>query len=100
VILTNGAQGALGVTAEGASVTCPAAAVEVVDTVGAGDSFLAACLFLLAREGALTSKESLRRIPAGTLERCLVFASRAAGLTCSRPGSDPPFLRELEVDPR
>ena len=100
VILTNGAQGALGVTAEGASVTCPAAPVEVVDTVGAGDSFLAACLFLLAREGTLTSKEALRRMPAGSLERCLAFASRAAGLTCSRPGSDPPFLRELEADPR
>ena len=100
VILTHGAQGALGMTAEGTMVTCPAAAVDVVDTVGAGDSFLAACLFLLAREGALTSKEVLRRMPAGTLERCLVFASRAAGLTCSRPGSDPPFLRELEADPR
>ena len=100
VILTNGAQGALGVTAEGASVSCPAAAVEVVDTVGAGDSFLAACLFFLAREGALSSKEALRCMPAGTIERCLVFASRAAAHTCSRPGSDPPFLRELEADPR
>ena len=75
-------------------------AEQVIDPTGAGDSFLAACLFLLAREGTLTSKEALRRMPAGSLERCLAFASRAAGLTCSRPGSDPPFLRELEADPR
>jgi fructokinase len=98
VILTNGAQGALGMTAEGASAFSPAAAVEVVDTVGAGDSFLAACLFFLAREGTLASKEALRRMPAGPIERCLVFASRAAALTCSRAGSDPPFLRELEPE--
>lgn len=100
VILTNGAQGALGMTAEGASAFSPAAPVDVVDTVGAGDSFLAACLFLLAREGRLTSKEALRRIPTNSIERCLAFASRAAALTCSRPGSDPPFLSELEADSR
>jgi fructokinase len=69
--------------------------VEVVDTVGAGDSFLAACLFGLRREGALLSRQALRGLSADVLLRCLSFACRAAALTCSRPGADPPFLREL-----
>ena len=100
VILTDGAQGALGMTAEGASAFSPAAAVEVVDTVGAGDSFLAALLFYLDREGLLRSQYDLRQIPAESLLQILQFANRAAALTCSRPGADPPFLRELEAGPR
>jgi len=95
-ILTEGAAGAIGCTAQGVTASASSTKVDVVDTIGAGDSFLAACLFFLAREGALTSKDALRCMPEGSVERCLTFASRAAALTCSRPGSDPPYLPQLE----
>ena len=100
VILTEGAKGAYGMTAQGARADCPAPAVDVVDTVGAGDSFLAALLFYLDREGRLRSQYDLRQVSAESLLQILQFANRAAALTCSRPGADPPFLGELEADPR
>jgi len=97
-ILTHGAQGARATTADGVSAFSPAVAVEVVDTVGAGDSFLAAALFDLDRQSLLRSKGALRGMPAGLVEQCLGFASRAAAITCSRAGANPPFLRDLETE--
>ncbi len=67
--------------------------VEVADTNGAGDTFLGALLSRLVLSGGLeglTPKE---------LESHLNFASRAAALTCTRPGAIPamPMLGEVEA---
>jgi len=68
--------------------------VKVADTIGAGDSFQAALLFALREQGRL-AREELGGLNANELRRALSFAVNCAGLTCTRPGADPPWSREL-----
>ena len=97
VAVTSGSKGAWAVTASGeAEASVPP--VTVVDTVGAGDSFMSALLVsLMDREldgGA--RRPELARISTGDLEAVLGFAVRAAALTVSRAGANPPYRAELE----
>ncbi|MEU7092306.1 carbohydrate kinase family protein [Kitasatospora aureofaciens] len=81
VAVTLGAEGAVALTAEGRRERVAAVPVPVADTVGAGDSFMAA--FLHARAcGA-------------DLADCLTRAVTAAAVTVSRPGANPPSAAEL-----
>ncbi|AXE25443.1 carbohydrate kinase [Streptomyces globosus] len=87
VVITLGGRGALA-SLDGVRVTVPAPAVDVVDTVGAGDAFTAGLLHRLAELGHLG-----RRLDTLTLEDtadACSFAARVAALTCSVPGADPP----------
>ncbi len=93
VIVTRGALGATGWTAQG-QASVPRVAVEVIDTVGAGDTFQAAMLTWLAEHEAL-SATALAALSATQLEAALAFASRAAAITCSRRGADMPRRAEL-----
>jgi len=93
VVVTRGAEGALGFTAR-ARVIAAGERVQVVDTVGAGDAFQAALLCALD-ELELASRTGLESLDEATLERCLSFAGRAAAITCSRRGADLPRRREL-----
>ena len=68
--------------------------VQLVDTVGAGDTFQAALLAGLAERG-VHSGEMLRRMPGSALRQTLDFAARAAAITCSRRGADLPRRNEL-----
>jgi fructokinase len=71
----------------------PAPRIEVVDTVGAGDSFMSALIAGLHRRGLLGPVRL-----AGVeehLEDVLATATRAAAITCTRQGADPPTLVEL-----
>ncbi len=73
----------------------PARKVEVVDTVGAGDSFMSSLLFAMDRDGALGADA-----PAPSRERLggwLDFAARASAITCTRKGSNPPTLADVEA---
>ena len=72
----------------------PAERVTVVDTVGAGDAFQAALLAGLAETHAL-SPEAITALDELALSRILAFAVRAASITCSRRGADPPRRAEL-----
>ncbi|WP_327673559.1 carbohydrate kinase family protein [Kitasatospora sp. NBC_00458] len=81
VAVTRGPDGAFALTADGRRVEVPARAVEVADTVGAGDSFMAALLH--ARHGGAGLDEALTR------------AAAAAALTVARPGANPPDAAEL-----
>ncbi len=69
--------------------------VEVVDTVGAGDSFMSSLLFAMDRDGALGSAapKPTREKLAGWLD----FAACASAITCTRKGSNPPTLAEVEA---
>jgi fructokinase len=69
--------------------------VKVVDTVGAGDTFTAGLLASLHQQGKL-GKEAMAGIDEASLGQALSFAARAAAVTCSRPGADPPWAHELE----
>ena len=68
--------------------------VDVVDTVGAGDTFQAALLTWLAERGALNA-DALGALVQAELHGALTFASRAAAITCSHRGADMPRRAEL-----
>jgi fructokinase len=93
VILTRGGDGALA-AARGLTVPVPAVAVKVADTIGAGDTFTGAVLVWLARQDKLT-KAAVATLTRDDLAAMLQFAARAAAITVSRPGADPPWLREI-----
>lgn len=93
VVITRGAKGVEAFTASHA-MTRPAAKVKVADTVGAGDTFMAALLTAL-RAAKLLNKTKLAEIGEEQLDKALAFAVRAAAITCSRPGADPPWAKEM-----
>ena len=93
VVVTRGGEGVT--TFTGAySLNEPARKVKVADTVGAGDTFTAALLAAL-RAAKLLDKKKLAAISQADLGAALAFAARAAAVTCSRPGADPPWAKEL-----
>ena len=95
VALTRGGHGAFAWHASGA-VDVPPVKVDVIDTVGAGDTFQAALLTRLDELGALTP-DGVRGMAAETLLDAMRFASQAAAITCSRRGADLPRRAELGV---
>ncbi|WP_112312244.1 carbohydrate kinase family protein [Pseudogemmobacter bohemicus] len=94
VLITEGAEGARAF-AHGTSRHRPAGRVDVVDTVGAGDTFNAGFLAGLARQGAL-SRAGLAALSGSEIDACLDLGIRAAGVTVSRAGANPPWVHELE----
>jgi len=93
VVITRGGEGALAWTAS-AQARSEAVRIELVDTVGAGDTFQAALLTWLAEHDAL-SAPSLRGLSKTQLSQALAFAAQAAAITCSRRGADLPRRSEL-----
>lgn len=94
IVITEGAKGARGVTAAGVDIFVPATKVDVVDTVGAGDTLNAGLLHVLQNAGAL-SKPALADLPEATLRAAIAFGARAAAITVSRAGANPPFAAEM-----
>lgn len=72
----------------------PAVPVDVSDTIGAGDSFLAAILVWLTEHG-VTMPQHVDGLTIDALHDALQFATKAASITCSRMGADPPRREEL-----
>ncbi|MGW0189775.1 carbohydrate kinase family protein [Streptomyces sp. NPDC003362] len=95
VVITRGGDGLTAFTRDGAEYSVPGEKVTVVDTIGAGDTVNAALLHGLAAQNALTA-EALAGLGTDGWTRLLRFASRAAAITCSRAGAEPPYARELE----
>ncbi|MBA3910857.1 MAG: carbohydrate kinase [Rhodobacter sp.] len=93
VFITQGAQGARAVTA-GQDRFVASQKVTVVDTVGAGDTFNAGVLAALHAAGALT-KAGVATLSDATLDAALSLGSRAAAVTVSRAGANPPWSDEL-----
>jgi len=96
VVVTRGIKGARAWHREAGLVEVEAPATELVDTIGAGDSFQAALLFALRAIGRI-KREALAQLNADELRRALSFASACAAFTCSRAGADPP--RHSDVGP-
>jgi len=78
----------------GGEVSVPAQRVEVVDTVGAGDTFNAGLLAGLDRAGLLT-KPALAGLDESRIVPALELGAAAAAVTVSRAGANPPWAREL-----
>ena len=93
VLLTKGGEGAT-LFARGYTTSRPAKKVEVADTVGAGDSFMAGLLAAFHDRGRLAI-EALDRIEEAELAAILDFALAVAAVTVSRVGADPPRRAEL-----
>lgn len=89
VAVTRGGEGAM-IGSGGNLVEVAAAEIGVVDTIGAGDSFMAA---LIAGLSALSWPHKLS---SDQLESLGALASGAAAITCMRPGADPPQRSELQ----
>lgn len=96
VVVTRGGDGADAVSESG-TVHVDAPVTTVVDTIGAGDSFMAALIAALDDRGLLGGgqRDELRAIDVSTIRGVVEFATRCAAITVSRPGADPPDRIEL-----
>jgi fructokinase len=94
VVVTRGIKGAQAWHRTTGPVRVEAPATDVVDTVGAGDSFQAALLFALRAIGRI-KRGALAQMKAGELDRVLSFAAACAAFTCNRAGADPPRYSDV-----
>ncbi|MEP2531412.1 carbohydrate kinase [Shimia sp.] len=94
VILTRGSEGSMAFLPGGRSVSAPANMVEVVDTVGAGDTFNAGVLAQLFKTGGL-SKSGIRELSPEAFQEALVNGAKVSSVTVSRAGANPPWADEI-----
>ena len=94
VIVTQGAEGAIATLADGTSIAVPAAKTNVVDTIGAGDTFNAGFLAKLSELDLLTP-EALGTLDLDALRDAMTYGARVAAITVSRAGANPPWANEL-----
>lgn len=93
VVFTRGAKGAVGFTRD-LQVEVDGEKVTVADTVGAGDTFNAGILASLKKAGVLT-KTAVANLSADQLRDALSLGAKAAAVTVSRPGANPPWANEI-----
>jgi fructokinase len=98
VIVTRGEAGVYARAAR-AELRRGAVPIDLVDTVGAGDSFTSGLLDGLHRADLLAAprRDALAAIDEATLDSVVDEAALIAAITCSRPGADPPTRAELEA---
>lgn len=96
VVVTRGSDGSEAFLADGSHVSVPAQPAHIVDTVGAGDTFNAGILALMARK-SLLSKSAIAALGAEDAAALLQFAARVASITVSRAGANPPWAKELDA---
>jgi fructokinase len=94
VVLTRGAAGATAFTEKGETTAHPRQ-VEVVDTVGAGDAFMAATLAQLWDLDAFRHPGPGVPVAEDDVARLLRGAMEVAAVTCERRGANPPRRQEL-----
>lgn len=94
VVVTRGAAGPIGYTAGGRAAVLPPS-ISVVDTVGAGDSFMAAML-AWCDESEMLGPDARSEISEAQVRELLSFSACAAALTCTRMGANPPTRAELD----
>jgi fructokinase len=93
VVITKGAEGAEGYTKD-RKVVVPSQRVTVVDTVGAGDTFDAGILASLKMDNRLT-KAQVASLDEKALHNALSLGAKAAAVTVSRAGANPPWAHEI-----
>jgi fructokinase len=98
VAVTRGVHGAVAASAT-AFVDVPGMPVDVVDTVGAGDSFGAAMVAALVDDGAFGLRAT-RAADDAMLQRAVSYAVAASAITCTRAGAVPPSRDEIDAQLR
>lgn len=93
IVVTHGSEGAVGFNREH-KVTVMPQKVTVVDTVGAGDTFNAGILASLHEQGLLT-KAAIGNLPEDAIRQALALGAKAAAVTVSRAGANPPWRHEI-----
>ena len=93
IVVTHGSEGAVGYS-KAHKVTVMPQKVKVVDTVGAGDTFNAGILASLHEQGLLT-KAAIGGLPEDAIRKALELGARAAAVTVSRAGANPPWRHEI-----
>ncbi len=95
VFVTRGANGGSGYARSGSEAHASGVKVNVVDTVGAGDTFQAVLLHWLGAHDHVGTDGTV--VGEVDLEACLALALKAAAITCSRAGADLPTLAEVNA---
>ncbi len=96
VIVTRGGAGATLWRDGRAPITVAAPRVEVVDTIGAGDTFTAGLSVSLLAHG-VERPEQLGELGDDAWREVMAFAATAAALNCTREGADPPTLEAVHA---
>ncbi len=98
VVVTRGGEGFYALS-QNVELTRPAVPLDLVDTVGAGDSFTGGLLDGLRRADLIGGprRQALAEVDEATLTSVLEEAALVAAITCSRPGADPPTRAELDA---
>lgn len=94
VVVTGGSAGATAYARDGRTIHRAAEPIGLVDTVGAGDSFMGALLTGLAVGGVATARD-LAALDDDAIGRAVAFAVAVSAITCSRAGADPPWRDEV-----
>jgi fructokinase len=94
VFVTLGKKGAFVVNKELEIIEVPAKEIEVIDTIGAGDTFAAALITQLL-ENSWINENELERLKTTDLTAILTNCALAATITCSRQGANPPHRHEV-----
>ena len=97
VVVTRGKHGSLAVTSSGLRFTKTPSDVKVVDTVGAGDSFMGGMIDAMWGMGlrGADSREALRSLTEEQVRAIIDRASAVSDVTVSRKGANPPWAHEL-----
>ena len=98
VVVTRGANGVYAASAN-LELHRPAIPIDLVDTVGAGDSFTSGLLDGLRRADLIGAArhQALAAIDEATLVEVIEEAAQISAITCSRPGADPPTRAQLDI---
>ena len=94
VIVTGGSKGATGYTKD-LKISVASERVTVVDTVGAGDTFNAGVLASLHEPAAADQSGDRQRCRKRAIHKALTLGAKAAAVTVSRAGANPPWRREI-----
>jgi fructokinase len=89
VVMTRGANGAVAFVNGNLAAEVAGVKVEVIDTVGAGDTFMAWLLMQILESGQVPTDSA-------QLTSILALSAKAAAVTCSRAGCNPPLRNEVK----
>ncbi|MFD1198312.1 carbohydrate kinase [Brucella gallinifaecis] len=94
IVITKGAHGADAYSAN-ATVRVPGVRVDVIDTVGAGDTVNAGILASLNAD-RLLNKQAIAQLNEDQIHAAVALGVRAAAVTVSRAGANPPWAVEMK----